>query len=152
MIFFLSYCRFELAVAHYTGEGVKVENTEYAVRLFRQAAHLGHAGAAYMLGECLLEGIGCKEPDRANALEWIVTAAELGHARARQRVIIVLQEDHERIDQIKVEEGRREEALKWLAVHGASRDVNLERRHTVGGSSFETARRRTKVDESRQSG
>lgn len=61
---------FELALAMYIGEGV-TENTEFSVRLFRRAAHLGHAGAAYMLGECLLAGVGC-ERDREAALEWCV--------------------------------------------------------------------------------
>lgn len=67
---------YELAVALYTGEGV-AENEELAFYFFRMAADTGHAGAAYMLGDCLLDGIGC-ERDRAEALDWLVTAAELG--------------------------------------------------------------------------
>jgi TPR repeat protein len=61
---------YELALAMYIGEGL-AENTEFAVKLFKRTAHLGHAGAAYMLGECLLEGDGT-ERDRGDALEWYV--------------------------------------------------------------------------------
>lgn len=48
---------YELAVAFYTGEGV-AENEELAVSYFEKAATMGHAGAAYMLGDCLLDGVG----------------------------------------------------------------------------------------------
>jgi len=136
---------YELAIAMYTGEGV-FENPEFAVKLFRQAANLGHPGAAYMLGECLLDGVGSKR-DRASALEWLVTAAELGHQRARERVLVVLQEEHDFEDTKDVELGRRgEEAMKWVGDGHPS----IERRHTVGvGNPQISARRKTKVLESR---
>lgn len=141
---------YELAIAYYTGDGV-AENPEAAVKLFRQAAHLGHAGAAYMLGECLLDGVGSKR-DRANALEWLVTAAELGHQLARHRVLVVLQKDYEDLDEAMTLNERDEEALKWVNQSNEERVVLLERRHTVGGTDRNpvlTARRRTKVLESR---
>jgi len=148
---------YELAVAHYTGEGL-AENPEYALKLFRQAAHLGHAGAAYMLGECLLDGVGC-ERDRAEALEWLITAAELGHHLARERVLTVLQEDHadegDNFDDeewTEADERRVVEAIKW-ADERNDEAAKLERRHTVGCGGSQspkvTARRKSKVEDSR---
>jgi len=94
-----------------------------------EAAHWGHAGAAYMVGECLLE-----EDNRADALEWLVTAAELGHGLARRRVLTMLREDDEDDD----DEG------------GGTVPVNIERRFTLGPSTPAVlARRNTKIDESR---
>ncbi|GKY94128.1 hypothetical protein MPSEU_000378900 [Mayamaea pseudoterrestris] len=141
---------YELAVAYYTGEGCP-ENPDYAVRLFRQAAHLGHAGAAYMLGECLLDGVGVSR-DRGAALEWLVTAAELGHHLARERVIIVLNEDDESMDAGMLEATTRDdeytEAKKWAGdVKGTG--ANIERRFTIGPASEEMGRRKNKVLESR---
>ena len=159
---------YELGVAHYTGEGMNdAPDPGHALRLFQQAAHLGHSGAAYMLGECLLDGVGC-DRDRASALEWLLTAAELGHGLARERALMVLLEDHEQLLKEAasfehVEAGRRSEAIKWLA--GQSEEaavINLERRHTIGGgggggggvkvpsrSSAVRERRQSKVRESR---
>ena len=87
---------YELANAYYLGEGV-AENPSLAVRYFRRAANLGHAGSAYMLGQCLLDGVGVPHRDRATALEWIITAAELGHQLARKRVAIILNEEYKNI-------------------------------------------------------
>jgi TPR repeat protein len=156
---------YELGVAHYTGDGMNdAPDPGHALRLFQQAAHLGHSGAAYMLGECLLDGVGC-DRDRASALEWLLTAAELGHGLARERALMVLLEDHEQLlkeaaSVEHVEAGRRSEAIKWLA--GQSEEaavINLERRHTIGGggggvkvpsrSSAVRERRQSKVRESR---
>jgi TPR repeat protein len=134
------------------GEGV-VENPEYGLKLFRQAAHLGHAGAAYMLGECLLDGVGC-ERDRASALEWLLTAAELGHSLARERALVVLLGEYEQLDPDKIEEGRRAEAMKWLDGQSEEAIVNLERRHTIGAGGVARSaaiqeHRKSKVLESR---
>ena len=74
------------------GEGI-VENPQLAITYFRRAAHLGHTGAAYMLGECLLNGVGATR-DRTDALEWLVTAAELGHVMAQHRVLLLLHADY----------------------------------------------------------
>mmetsp|Transcript_13382 Transcript_13382/g.20663 ORF Transcript_13382/g.20663 Transcript_13382/m.20663 type:complete len:384 (-) Transcript_13382:2013-3164(-) len=79
---------YELAVAKYTGEGV-VEDEVEAVRLFALAAEQDHPAAAYMLGDCLLDGIGV-DMDRGAALVWLVRASELGHRGARSRVMAVL--------------------------------------------------------------
>jgi TPR repeat protein len=80
---------YELAVARYTGEGL-VEDEVEAVRLFALAAEQDHPAAAYMLGDCLLDGIGV-EMDRGAALVWLVRASELGHRGARSRVMAVLE-------------------------------------------------------------
>ena len=144
---------YELAVAMYTGEGVP-ENTEFSVILFRRAAHLGHAGAAYMLGECLLDGVGV-ERDRGDALEWLITAAELGHQVARRRVFAVLNEDYDVLDAGKAESERKlVEAEKWVNASDEEkvRAVNVERRYSIGGGSRNPevlARRRSIVAESR---
>lgn len=144
---------YELGNANYLGDGVP-ENPELAVRLFRRAANLGHPGAAYMLGECLLDGVGI-ERDRANALEWLVTAAELGHQLARSRVIAVLNEEIQYLDNGRAQEERRAvEASKWVTGEDEAkiRAVNIERRFTIGGGSRNPKvqqRRQTKVAESR---
>eukprot|EP00984_Skeletonema_dohrnii_P017638 scaffold8080_cov144-Skeletonema_dohrnii-CCMP3373.AAC.2 len=80
---------YELAVAKYTGEGVAEDEVE-AVRLFALAAEQDHPAAAYMLGDCMLDGIGV-EMDRGAALVWLVRASELGHRGARSRVMAVLE-------------------------------------------------------------
>lgn len=146
---------YELAIALYTGEGV-VEDPELAARLFKRAANLGHAGAAYMLGECLLDGVGA-ERDRADALEWLVTAAELGHNKARNRVIVILNQEYEHLDagHGNTQEARKqEEAMKWVNAEDEERvrESNIERRFTIGGGSRNpkiSARRMSKVKESR---
>lgn len=144
---------YELATAFYLGEGAP-ENADMAVRLFQQGAHLGHAGAAYMLGECLLNGVG-SERDRANALEWLVTAAEIGHRGARERVLMVLKEDYSILVVGESDEKQKpEEAVKWMSPQDElmRKSVNIERRFTIGGGSRNPAveaRRRTIVAESR---
>lgn len=142
---------YELAIAMYTAEGV-MENPVYAVKLFRQAAHLGHPGAAYMLGECLLDGVGTKR-DRAAALEWLVTAAELGHQVARQRVLAVLQEEHhfDLDDDSNLAKLKRKETPKWANEEEEEAAIKLERRHTIGISNPKVSeRRKSKVKESRE--
>ena len=144
---------YELANANYLGEGTP-ESPETAVKLYRRAAHLGHAGAAYMLGECLLDGVGA-DRDRENALEWLVTAAELGHVLARKRVFAILMEDYENLDAGQANEQRtQEEAEKWINLREEQKvkRVNIERRFSIGGGSRNPKvmeRRRTKVRESR---
>jgi TPR repeat protein len=161
---------YELAAAHYTGDGMPAPDPAGAVRLFRRAAHLGHPGAAYMLGECLLDGVGC-ERDRASALEWLLTAAELGHGLARERALMVLLDEH---DNLAGSEGvaagqdgncdpeitRRDEAAKWLDGQSEETLVNLERRHTIGAGGIKAPtksaavreRRKSKVRDSRDEG
>jgi len=144
---------YELATANYLGEGTP-ENPALAVKLYRRAAHLGSAAAAYMLGECLLDGVGT-DRDRENALEWLVTAAELGHVLARKRVFTILSEEYENLDAGKAHEQRlQEEAAKWINLQEEQRvkTVSIERRFSIGGGSRNPkvmARRKTKVKESR---
>lgn len=140
-------CNFEFAKAVYLGDGIP-ENLEVAVDIFHQMAHLGHAGAAYMLGECLLEGgVGVKR-DRADALEWFVTAAELGHLGAQKRVLAVLSVDPSSDDDTQ----HGSEKAKWAdrCRPTAPSCVTIERRHTLGPSPPAViARRMTKLAESR---
>lgn len=145
---------FELANAYYLGDGV-AENPALAVRFFRRAANLGHPGAAYMLGQCLLDGVGI-ERDRANALEWLVTAAELGHQVARNRVFFLLNEEYDNLNVGKATNEKHytnEEAIKWMNSRDQNhRAVNIERRHTIGGGTTNRAvlaTRQSKVAESR---
>ena len=144
---------YELANAYYLGEGV-AENPSLAVRYFRRAANLGHAGSAYMLGQCLLDGVGVPHRDRATALEWIITAAELGHQLARKRVAIILNEEYSNLNVgIASTAAERHEAMKWMNSRDQKRRaVNIERRHTIGGGSTNRAvlaTRLSKVAESR---
>lgn len=85
---------YELGVAYYTGEGV-VEDERTAVEHFRRAARSPrNAAAAYMLGDCLLDGVGARR-DRAAALDWLVRAGERGHRGARSRVLAVLEHEED---------------------------------------------------------
>ena len=150
---------YEIAVSFYTGEGV-AENEELAVYYFEKAATLGHAGAAYMLGDCLLDGVGAPR-DRAEALEWLVAAGELGHRGARSRVLAVLEGDGSH-DKRFTDSSRQtlvedvDEETKWHDLDDENvkgpQDVSIERRFTIGGGSRNPvvlARRRTVVANSR---
>lgn len=98
--------------------------------------------------------------DRASALEWLITAAELGHPLARERVIVIIQQDYESLERggQVVDPDHRSETLKWVSIpddnkQEETKDVLLERRYTIGGGSGnpEVLRRRnTIVKESRQ--
>jgi TPR repeat protein len=158
---------YELAVAFFTGEGV-AENEELAVIYFERAATMGHAGAAYMLGDCLLDGVGTPR-DRAEALEWLVAAGELGHRGARSRVLAVLEledgTDYGRftdasrqtlveVANVLVEDVEEESKWKDGSPERGKEPiiVSIERRFTIGGGSRNPvvlARRRTVVAESR---
>jgi Sel1 repeat len=143
------------------GEGI-AENAPMAVSLFRRAAHLGHSGAAYMLGECLLNGVGV-ERDRTDALEWLVTAAELGHRGAQDRVLMILNVNYGNYNASEAAKQRQlEETIKWISydddgncdpyLEPLQRSVNIERRFTIGGGSGNpvvVARRKSIVAESR---
>ena len=88
-------------------------------------------------------------------MEWLVTAAELGHHLARKRVVVVIQQDYDELDEGQAQLAvARNEAKKWVneAKEDVVRDVNIERRFTIGGGSSNPkvlARRKTKVEESR---
>eukprot|EP00523_Entomoneis_sp_CCMP467_P005543 CAMPEP_0168748004 /NCGR_PEP_ID=MMETSP0724-20121128/15951_1 /TAXON_ID=265536 /ORGANISM="Amphiprora sp., Strain CCMP467" /LENGTH=494 /DNA_ID=CAMNT_0008795817 /DNA_START=154 /DNA_END=1635 /DNA_ORIENTATION=+ len=167
---------YELGVAFYTGEGVP-ENAPLASRFFRRAAHFGHAGAAYVLGDLLLNGnirrrrSGSGDSgdsgsanddgiprDRATALEWLVTAAELGHPLAQERVIIVIQQDSAAYEDTNGQglwPETKEETLKWTSHPDSpqARQVLIERRYTIGGGTrnpIVMKRRKTVVEESVQ--
>jgi hypothetical protein len=145
---------YELGAAMYTGEGV-VENPELAVKLFRRIAHLGHAGAAYMLSECLLDGVGIAR-DRSDALEWLVTAAELGHRLAQNRVISILRQDYGKLDnqEFNTQDSKIEGGRWSIGELGDNmQKAMIERRYTIGGGSRNpviATRRKTKVLESRE--
>jgi len=162
---------YEMGVALYTGEGV-VENESLAVEFFEKAASMGHAAAAYMLGDCLLDGVGVTLRDRAEALEWLVAAGEMGHRGARSRVLAVLEQPHMTSQQQEQHNGNRftdasrqtfrrrrssikdqvEEEEKWTE-EDLKRLVALERQFTIGGGSRNPVvleKRRTVVAESRE--
>jgi hypothetical protein len=145
---------YELAVAMYTGEGVP-ENPELAVKLFTRIAHLGHTGAAYMLSECLQDGVGITR-DRSDALEWLVTAAELGHRLAQTRVISILRQDYAKLDndEFNTQDSRLEGGRWSTGKRGDDMQKFMgERRFTIGGGSRNprvATRRKTKVLESRE--
>jgi TPR repeat protein len=125
---------YELAVAFYMGEGVP-ENPELAVLYFHKAATL-HVGAAYMLGECLLDGVGV-ERRRAAALEWLIVAAELGHKGAQGRVLAILETEGPDYgeDLGAEEEGALFHSQKEKGnTKNPKRNVKIERRFTIGGA------------------
>lgn len=167
---------YELAVALYMGDGT-VEDPALAVNYFKKAADLGHLGAAYMLAECYLDGVGVQR-DRVKALEWLVTAAELGHRKAQQRletlIIRATETDNDDGDEgVPInsddDEQEQEEMIRWWGESsipqppslsstessGWRRCVSLERRFTIGGGSRNPlifVRRKTAVAESRKTG
>ena len=57
------------------------EDKDEAVRWYRAAADLGHAGAMFNLGGCYDRGNGIDE-DKDEAVRWYRAAADLGHAGA----------------------------------------------------------------------
>ena len=67
------------------GDGLP-ENGEEAVHWFRQAAARGVISSMYLLGECLLEGVGTAQ-DTCAAYGWFSAAGELGHRSARERIL-----------------------------------------------------------------
>ncbi|KAL3811299.1 hypothetical protein ACHAXA_007161 [Cyclostephanos tholiformis] len=138
--------QYELGVAYYTGEGA-TENEAEAVRLFKLAAKQHHAAACYMLGDCLLDGVGT-ELDRATALEWLVRAAELGHRGARSRVMAVL-EKREGEDYGNFTDASRQTLAGRNSTH-ANEAGGMVRRGTTMLSQTEIARRRTIASNSRR--
>jgi TPR repeat protein len=148
--------QYEYAVALYTGEGVP-EDPSRAVMIFHKAANL-HVGAAYMLGECLLDGVGVKR-HRAAALEWLIVAAELGHKKAQSRVLAILEgypdvvSDEEDSKRPQKPSNRPNVKLeKRFTIGGAS---TLEKRYSIGGGSRNPKikqRRNSIVQESREDG
>jgi TPR repeat protein len=95
------------------------------------------------------------ERDRANALEWLVTAAELGHLGARDRVLIILNEKNSNtasLDAVEAAATQRklQEEIKWMNIPEDEKHkaVNIERRYTIGDAS-NMERRKTIVSESR---
>eukprot|EP01047_Picozoa_sp_COSAG01_P075163 COSAG01_NODE_12791_length_1685_cov_1.468474_1_plen_127_part_00 len=55
----------------------------------QEAAARGHAGAQFMYGDCLLEGIGVGR-DAVAAVPLLLSAAEQGHRGARSRLLSLL--------------------------------------------------------------
>jgi TPR repeat protein len=84
---------FELGSASYTGAGTE-ESEAAAFGYFSDAVEWsgpsGHPAALYMLGDCLLEGIGVPQRDGARALDLFKRSGELGHRGARSRLLALL--------------------------------------------------------------
>ena len=147
---------YELGVALYMGDGT-VEDPNQAVRYFRAAADLGHSGAAYLLADCYLDGVGVQR-NRGKAFEWLMTAAEMGHRQAQRRgeaLLTGMQSNSS--DTTTTTALDQEESIRWECSPPSDwyRNVSLERRFSIGGGSRNPAilfRRKTKVEESRRSG
>lgn len=72
---------YDRGVCYYLGKkGVTADLAE-AVKWFRKAAELGHAGACNNLGVCYDHGYGVTS-DAAEAMKWYRRAAELGDSDA----------------------------------------------------------------------
>lgn len=86
---------YELGVATYLGSGVP-ESEAAAYALFAAAAEAScadgdcHPAALYMVGDCLLEGIGATR-DGAAALTALHKAGDHGHRGARSRLLALLE-------------------------------------------------------------
>lgn len=76
---------YELGTLVYTGAAGLEEDEVAAFNLFHRAALQQHAGGLFMVGDCLLEGIGCAQ-DQARAVPHLLAAANLGHRGARQHL------------------------------------------------------------------
>jgi TPR repeat protein len=150
---------YELAVALYTGEGIQ-EDPKLAFKYFHKAANL-HVGAAYMLGECLLDGVGV-ERHRAAALEWLIVAAELGHRGAQARALAILEAEGpdygEDATVSETEQSRSGSRPRNITIERRFTDGGgntLERRFTIGGGSRNPRikkRRHSIVKDSREDG
>ena len=145
---------YELGVALYMGDGA-VEAPLQAVHYFRKAADLGHSGAAYLLADCYLDGVGVKR-NRGKAFEWLMTAAEMGHRQAQRRGQALLTGMPSTPDSPPTSQLDQEESIRWECSPPSDwyRSVSLERRFSIGGGSRNPTillRRKTKVAESRRS-
>lgn len=76
---------FELATLYYHGGAGLAEDEVVAYGLFEKSAALDHAAGLFMVADCLLEGIGCRQ-DAARAVPLLFRAAEKGHRGARQHL------------------------------------------------------------------
>lgn len=77
---------YELGVCYYTGiDGVLEEDATRAFEYFERAAKDNHAGALYMVADCLAEGEGTPK-SIAKAVPLFHQAADRGHRYARQRI------------------------------------------------------------------
>ena len=74
---------------HYTGD-ILPEDEAAAFVLFEKAAGQGHAGAQFMVADCLLEGAGCQR-DGARTIPLLYSAAEQGHRTARRRLLNIME-------------------------------------------------------------
>eukprot|EP00937_MAST-01D_sp_MAST-1D-sp2_P002599 g2599.t1 len=84
---------YELGSLAYSGlGGVVPEDEARAFQLFERAAAQRHAGAMFMVADCLLDGTGC-ERDAPRAVGLLHGAAQQGHRYARQRLRELLDED-----------------------------------------------------------
>ena len=98
----LDWAMYNLANLLATGRGVAVDHLQ-ALALYRRAAEVGHAKSMNLLGRYLEEGQVCAA-DPVAARDWYRRAAEGGDFRGQFSYAAVL-----------ADEGRIDEALKWLA-------------------------------------
>ncbi|KAI8382472.1 hypothetical protein BD560DRAFT_223997 [Blakeslea trispora] len=73
----------EFGLLHEKGlDGIIFKDTDYSVRLYRQAAELGYAPSAYRLGQCYERGyLGCQK-DIITSMSFYQLAARQEHAEA----------------------------------------------------------------------
>lgn len=76
---------YELGTLVYVGTAGLEEDEQAAYSFFQQAAEQEHPAAIFMVADCLLEGVGCKQ-DQAKAVPLLRVAADLGHRGARQHL------------------------------------------------------------------
>ena len=82
--------KYELGVLYYCGDDDVEEDEARAFALWREAALDGHVAAAFMVGDCLNDGlVGPKDP--AAAMRWWVFAGDKGHRGARSRAFALTQ-------------------------------------------------------------
>lgn len=85
-----------------------------------------------MLGDCLLDGVGV-ERDRSEALEWLITSAELGHRGARSRVLAVLEMDPNKCEDYHgfTDSSRQSLATAWTnaKLSSSSKAVDADNTH-----------------------
>jgi TPR repeat protein len=85
-----------------------------------------------MLGDCLLDGVGV-ERDRSEALEWLITSAELGHRGARSRVLAVLEMDPNKCEDYHgfTDSSRQSLATAWTngKLSSSTKAVSADKSH-----------------------
>jgi TPR repeat protein len=112
------YAQVSLGLAYLLAPGLE-ENYASAVKLFRQAAMVGHAPGQFLLGVTYENGTGIVR-DYAEAARWYEYAAQQGHAMAQYNLGLMLESG-------KGTSVDRRAAYKWFSLAAAQKNTGAEK-------------------------